>query len=123
MYAIRSYYERGSAVRGQRVEMGEQGQGQLALAQVGTSGLAADFGRRGVVQGVVHELEGDAQVQAELLGLGHGGIVRSGQDRAHAGSGLDEIGRLAGDDGKISGLVEVEFAAGGDLLDLTRRRW
>ena len=95
-------------------------QGDLALAQVPAHGLARGLLRGVVVQGVVHQLEGDAQVQAISQGGLHQGVVSLGQQGAVAAGGLDEKSGLARDDLQVAGQVQVEVEGLVDLQALAR---
>ena len=78
------------------------------------------MGRRRVVQGIVHELEGNTAIDAQRYGRLTQAFVRSGQHRAAQAGRLDQMGGLAGDDGQVGGKRQVGIAEMGKLQDFTR---
>ena len=75
----------------------DDGQGALALAQVGAGGLAGLVGLGLDVDEVVGELEGDAEALAELAHDVDRRVVAAGEHRAVAGRGGDEHAGLVGE--------------------------
>ena len=99
--------------------MGEdQGQGHLALAEIIAEDLAHGRFVRGVVDRVVDQLEGDAEVAAIGVERVLGTLASLGDDRGDAAGGGEQRGGLGHDDREILVLVRVEAALGGELVDL-----
>ena len=84
----------GRVGRGEHVQ---DGQGALALTQVGAGRLAGLVGLGLDVDEVVGELEGDAEPLAELAHGLDGGVVAAGEHRAVARGGGDEHAGLVGE--------------------------
>ena len=79
----------------------EDGQGALALAQVGARRLAGLVGLGLDVDEVVGELEGDAEPLTELAHRLDGGVVAAGEHRAVARGGGDEHAGLVGEHAEV----------------------
>ena len=97
----------------------DDGQGDLALAEVVAHALAHLVLGRGVVDDVVDELECDAQIEAidiERFLLDPGPV---GDDRADAAGGGEECRRLRPDDVEIGGLAGLGVVGGDQLGDLS----
>ena len=86
----------GVAGRGARVERGHHRQRLLAAAQVGQPGLAGDRGRTPDTEDVVHELEGQAEVVAEVGEQLDRRLGRADRERADRGRAAHQRAGLAG---------------------------
>ena len=89
----------------------EQRQRDFALAHVAAGGLAGHFHRR-IIQYVVFDLEGDAQVVAELAHPVYVLFVRTDRDRPGGSAGAEQRGGFLIDD------VVVDFARHRQFLGL-----
>src|SRR5690606_37696817 len=82
-------------------------QGRLAFGEVVAQVLAQVAAVGGVVEHVVGDLEGQAQVQAVVVQALLLGGVGAGQQRAQAGGGGEQHRGLALDHPQVGGLVDV----------------
>ena len=89
----------------------DQRQGRLALGQVVADVLAEFLGGGVVVQGVVHQLEGKAQVAAVIHQRLPGRPVLPGDDRRALRARLEQLGGLAEDHLQVVRLGEVRVVA------------
>ena len=95
----------------------QDGQGDLALAEIVADGLAQHRLVRGVVQRIVHQLERDAQVHAEFgqrCRLGVGSVGHHGSDLACGG---EQRGGLSADHVQIARLGCGQIVLGDELQD------
>ena len=94
------------------------GQGDLALAEIVADVLAELGARAAVVEGVVDELEGDAEIHAVGAAGGRLGLRPAGDHRADLAGGGEQLRRLGADHGEVLVLVRLRVLGGGELHHL-----
>ena len=96
----------------------DHGQGHLAVAEIVADALAHHVLLGRIVEHVVDQLEGDAEVSAVLLERQFGLLAGLGDDRGDAAGGGEQSRGLGGDDREILLLAGLDPALRGELLDL-----
>ena len=96
-------------------------QGDLAIAEIIAGILAHGFGVRHIIDGVVHQLEGDAEIAAIagqcLLAL----FITLGNHAGNLTGGGEQRGRLGTDDVEVTIFGGGHIARGGELGHLAFR--
>ena len=94
------------------------GKRHLAVAEVVADALAHRRLVRRIIDHVVGQLEGDAEVPAIAFQRQLGVLARFGDDRRDAAGSREQCRRLGGDDVEIMVLASLDPALRGQLLDL-----
>ena len=93
-------------------------QGDLAVAEIVAVALAHGRAVVGIVDRVVDQLEGDAEVAAIAVERALDLLVALGDDRGDPAGGGEQGRGLGADDVEIAVLAGLDLALGGELVDL-----
>ena len=108
----------GALLAGAAAERQQHRQGDLAFAEI-VAGVLAELCRDpAIVERVVDQLEGDAEIGAKAPAGGDRRLVAAGEDRADLAGGSEQRRRLGADHGEIFILGRRGVFGGGNLHHL-----